>query len=121
MKTELQRIRTERGFKSARAFAEHIGVSARSYTNHEQGISSPPLDVACIYADALGVTLDELAGRNFDARAYEDSRHRQLNENYLSLDETAKDAAAAAVNGIATAWARGTSQEERPQAHSKPA
>jgi transcriptional regulator with XRE-family HTH domain len=112
MKTQLQRIRIDRGFKSAKAFAEHIGVSVRTYTNHEQGIASPPLDIAWLYADALGVTLDELAGRDFQPKEYTDDRQAQLNDDFETLDDASKTAAAAAVRGIAAACARGEAQTQ---------
>lgn len=100
MKTQLQRIRKERGFKSAKEFADYIGMSVRTYTNYEQGITSPTLEKAWEFADALECTLDELAGRDFVAKDYQDSRQAALNDDYAHLSDAGKDAAAGAVRGI---------------------
>ena len=64
MKTMLQQIRKERGYKSAKAFAERIGIPVPTYTNYEQGTREIGLQTACELADALECTLDELAGRS---------------------------------------------------------
>ncbi len=100
MKTQLQRIRKERGFKSAKEFADYIGMSVRTYTNYEQGITSPTLEKAWEFADALECTLDDLAGRDFVAKDYQDPRQAALNEDYSQLSESMKDAAASAIRGM---------------------
>ena len=64
MKTRLQEIRKERGWKSARAFAEHIGMPVSTYTNYEQGKRMLMFDTAITLCNALNCTLDELAGRS---------------------------------------------------------
>lgn len=63
MKTNLQSIRKDRGYKSAREFAESIGIPVGTYTNYEQGTRMIALDVACELCDALHCSLDELTGR----------------------------------------------------------
>lgn len=65
MKTRLQYFRKRAGYRSAKAFAEHLGMSARTYTNYEQGATKLTLAAAWVFADELGCTLDELAGRDF--------------------------------------------------------
>ena len=100
MKTQLQRIRKDRGFKSAKAFAEHIGMSKDTYTNYEQGARPITLELAWEFADVLGCTLDELAGRDFKADSYADPRQAVMNEDYAHLSDAGKDAAAGAVRGI---------------------
>lgn len=67
MKTNLQAMRKRAGFKSARAFAEHMNMSVNTYTNYEQGKSSLTLEQAWEFADELDCTLDELAGREWSA------------------------------------------------------
>ena len=62
-RSNLQAMRKRAGFKSAREFAEHAGINAKTYTNHEQGDVSMSLLQAWEYADLLNCTLDELAGR----------------------------------------------------------
>ena len=59
----LQERRKSAGFKSAKAFAGHMGYNAKTYTGWEQGWNSLPLEQACDMADALDCTLDELVGR----------------------------------------------------------
>lgn len=100
MKTQLQRIRKDRGFKSAKAFAEHIGMSKDTYTNYEQGARPITLELAWEFADVLGCTLDELAGRDFNADSYADPRQAVMNDDYARLSDAGKDAAAGAVRGI---------------------
>ena len=63
MKTNLQALRKAAGFKSARAFAEHIGMNLRTYTSYEQGEAVMSLEVAWNLANVLNCSLDELAGR----------------------------------------------------------
>ena len=63
MRIKLQEMRKRAGFKSAREFAVYFGINVNTYTNYEQGKSNIPIDLACRFADALGCTLDELAGR----------------------------------------------------------
>ena len=71
MKTNLQKVRKEAGFRSAKAFAEHVGMSPNTYTAFEQGRHALSLEQAWLFADALGeamgrhVSLDELAGRDW--------------------------------------------------------
>lgn len=65
MKTNLQNIRKNAGYKSARAFAEHIGMPVATYTDYEQGRRAFTLEKAWEFADELHCTLDELAGRDF--------------------------------------------------------
>lgn len=61
MKTRLQELRKK--VKSAREFAEHIGMNPHTYTEYEQGRMNFTLERAWEFADALGCSLDELAGR----------------------------------------------------------
>lgn len=100
MKTQLQNIRRARGFKSAKAFAEHMGMSVGTYTQYEQGQIGLTLEKAWEFADALECTLDDLAGRKFVAERYQDERQAVLNDDYAHLSDAGKDAAAGAVRGI---------------------
>lgn len=61
----LQGARKAAGFKSARAFAEHMGIPASAYTEYEQGRNGFSYEQAWEFADALGCTLDEVGGREF--------------------------------------------------------
>lgn len=62
-KTNLQAMRKRAGYKSAREFAETIGVNVGSYTNYEQGKVQMSLLKAWEFADALDCSIDEIAGR----------------------------------------------------------
>lgn len=63
MKTRLKELRKARGYKSARAFSEYLGIPENTYRKYEQEERNLYLEVACKLCDALGCTLDELAGR----------------------------------------------------------
>jgi transcriptional regulator with XRE-family HTH domain len=105
MKTNLQECRKNAGFKSAKAFADHIGMSVNTYTNYEQGRRPMTLEQAWEFADELDCTLDELAGREWSAQseAPPDPVRDELNALYSSctpqrrqrLVEYARDAALA--------------------------
>lgn len=63
MKTQLQALRRNAGYRSAKSFAEKLGMNVGTYTSYEQGTRQMSMDVACDICDALGCSLDELAGR----------------------------------------------------------
>lgn len=65
MKSNLQAMRKRAGYKSAVAFAEHMGINPYTYTDYEQGRIALSLEQAWEFADELHCTLDELAGRDF--------------------------------------------------------
>lgn len=46
MRLRLTELREAAGFRSAKAFAEHIGLNPRTYSSYEEGTRSPGLDVA---------------------------------------------------------------------------
>lgn len=58
----LQRNRKEAGFRSAKAFADRLGLEPRTYTSYEQGVRSFSIDQACELASALNCSLDDLVG-----------------------------------------------------------
>lgn len=88
--SHLQKTRKAAGFKSAKAFAEHIGMSKDTYTGYEQGRISLSYERAWEFADALGCTLDEVGGRKAPERLYADPRQAALNGHYESLNEASK-------------------------------
>ena len=55
-------IRAARGL-SQRELAERAGVSSAALGTYERGTRAPSLANAILLADALGVTLDQIAGR----------------------------------------------------------
>lgn len=62
-KYRLQECRRAAGYKSAREFAEHIGMPVRTYTNYEQEVNELSLGLAWEFADALGCTIEDISGR----------------------------------------------------------
>lgn len=92
MRTQLQAMRKRAGFSSAKAFAEHMGISASTYTQYEQGQRSMSLEKAWEFADVLNCTLDELAGREFHPAEERsaDPFESELVDAYRSLDVRGK-------------------------------
>lgn len=82
MRPRLQEMRKRAGYKSARDFADYIGMNISTYTNYEQGKRNLSLVQAWKFADALHCTLDELAGRDFHSPS---ERQRQLSPDESSL------------------------------------
>lgn len=63
MKLKLQELRKLAGYKSAKAYADHMGYSPSTYTHYEQGSASMPFSVALEICDDLNCSLDQLIGR----------------------------------------------------------
>ena len=91
MKLMLREMRKKAGFKTAKSFAEHIGMSENTYRNYENGTRNLYLDVACDLCDALGCTLDELAGRETAAPVLS-PRERAVVDAYRHEDATGRAA-----------------------------
>jgi transcriptional regulator with XRE-family HTH domain len=66
MGERLQKLRHDRGLTQAQ-LAEQAGVPFRSLQSWEYGKRTMLFDAAVKLADALGITLDELAGRTAPA------------------------------------------------------
>ena len=92
MKTNLQKLRKAAGFKSAKEFAKHIGMSLGTYTDYEQGRRDFALDRAWQFADIFKCSLDELAGRESPAPTYADPDQEELNDCWGVLDPTRRSA-----------------------------
>jgi transcriptional regulator with XRE-family HTH domain len=67
MAERFKRLREEKEFTQAR-LAEAAGVPLGTLRNWEQGRRVPQLDAAYRVAKALGITLDELAGKAFETK-----------------------------------------------------
>lgn len=92
MKTQLQAMRKQAGYKSAKAFADYIGMPVGTYTDYEQGRRMFTLERAWAFADALDCTLDELAGRNPPGKSNGcDPTLKRIAENYESMNSTGRD------------------------------
>ncbi len=106
MEIQLKRLRKEAGFKSRDAFAAALGdCNARQIKSWETGERMMSLEQACVVADFLHVSLDELAGRHFSPPAPEladpmaadlvDAYGRCTPERRAALVQSARDAALA--------------------------
>ena len=102
----LQATRKSAGFKSAKAFAESVGMSASAYTEYEQGRRSFTYEQAWQFADALGCTLDEVGGRTPPPREYDDPRQKQLNDCYEAMNESGRALLAESAKSISADPAR---------------
>ena len=66
-KRTLQRLRREAGYRSAKDFAEQVGIPGSTYARYERAVEGPecgiPLSSAWQIADSLGCTIDLIVGR----------------------------------------------------------
>lgn len=66
-KRTLQRLRREAGYRSAKDFAEQVGIPGSTYARYERAVEGPecgiPLPSAWQIADSLGCTIDLIVGR----------------------------------------------------------
>ena len=76
MRFKLKEMRKQAGFQTAKDFAEHLGMPVGTYVNYEQGKRRLTLERAWEFADELGCTLDELAGRQWPPPGSEDADPR---------------------------------------------
>lgn len=101
MRTQLQKVRKRAGFKSAKAFAEHMGLNPNTYTDYEQGRIDFTLEKAWEFADALNCTLDELAGRESPPARIDDPLKRQVVDAYDSMTQAGRESLAGVAKGLA--------------------
>lgn len=62
IKERLKRLRKENGV-SQKEVADHIGLSVSAYSNYEQGIREPSLDILLKLSDYFDTTCDYLLGK----------------------------------------------------------
>lgn len=84
MKPKLQELRKKAGWKSAKAYAEHLEMNPSTYTEYEQGRVAMPIEKAWIIADDLDVSLDELVGRTPPAERKQEDKRREAAE-YIAM------------------------------------
>lgn len=103
MRTQLQAMRKKAGFKSAKAFADSIGMNPATYTDYEQGRRAFTLEKAWEFADVLECSLDELAGRRWPPEDLVsiDPRRRAMIESYDALTDDGKTLASEMVASVA--------------------
>lgn len=100
MNLQIMQLRKAAGYKNRSSFAEAIGVTERKLKAWETQENRIPFEDACMIADFLDCTLDELAGRYEYIGTYSDERQRDLNNTFESLSDEGKDAALGSVRGI---------------------
>lgn len=105
METKLKEIRKARGYKSARAFAESIGMQEKTYRNYEQGSRNLYLDVACELCNALGCTLDELVGNEREPIQLSDNE-AELVETMRSITPEGQQQLMIFARGVASTYAK---------------
>ncbi len=83
----LQAARNKAGFKSARAFAESLGIEVTTYTSYEQGARAFSAEQAWNFAEALGCDIDELVGfETSNHQSFDDPNQEALNGYYESMN-----------------------------------
>jgi transcriptional regulator with XRE-family HTH domain len=100
MNLQLKQLRTMAKLTQPQ-LAEKAGVNLRTYQSWEREDASISLEGACLIADVLECSLDEIAGREFDAKEWADDRQRVLNTSFSRLDEARKDIAVETLSGWA--------------------
>lgn len=63
MSKTIQELRREKGYRSAREFADALGISPSSMSRYDNQPESIPTKVAWEMADKLGCSIDEVVGR----------------------------------------------------------
>lgn len=107
MEIQLKRLRKERGYKSRDAFAAALGdpFNSRQIKSWESGERKLSLEQACVLADFLRCSLDELAGRHFvPAASPADEAHRQIVAAFDDLSEEGREVAVNVVSGMARTY-----------------
>lgn len=99
---QLKKLRKAAGFKTQKEFADYIGVKERRYAGWERQETELTLEDACNLCNALGCTLNDLAGWPAETvdHPLDDRRLQAMEADYLSMDDAGRSAAAAAVRGI---------------------
>lgn len=107
MKLKLTELRIQSGYETMGQFARHLHMSESTYANYESGRRRVSLKLACLFADALHCSLDELAGRTVK------NESSDLMRLYMSMSDEGKDALLAAAIGIARAFPESEHQSRR--------
>lgn len=64
MAKTIQELRREKGFRSAREFAEALGISPSSMSRYDKDPEAIPIKIAWSMADKLDCSIDEIVGRS---------------------------------------------------------
>ena len=85
MASTLQDLRKRAGYRTAREFAEAVGIPLPTYSRYEQQPAKIPLDRAWFLADALGTSIDEVVGREAVPGSSVQRRYAALSSGSRSL------------------------------------
>ena len=101
----LQAARKAAGFKSAKAFAEHMEIETSRYTEYEQGRVSFSYETAWQMADALQCSMDELGGREWPPGGMPELSPDEIGlvDSYRRMDEGDRPAFMTTARGLAYA------------------
>lgn len=115
MNNKIAEIRKKRRIKQ-KDLAALLELKVDTLGSWERGKREFNFEDACRIADILDCTLDELAGREVPAKEFPDPRQEAINRDFEVLDDAMKDAAAAALEGMAAASVRGEDESTGAQA-----
>jgi len=90
MAKTIQELRREKGYRSAREFADALGISPSSMSRYDKDPETIPVKVAWAMADALDCSIDEIVGRDHVTAGVshmQDFYDGLLPETRLLLDE----------------------------------
>ena len=90
MELQLMQLRKKAGYKNRDDFADKIGVERRTYKAWEARERNMNFPQACMVADALNCSLDELAGRSAPNKLTDPYEH-ELIENYRASTPERQD------------------------------
>ena len=99
-------LRKTAGFRSAKAFAEFVGFTQTGYTEYEQGRRGLSYENAWKIADALGISLDELGGRQWppEGASAPEPGEASLVSAYRDLSEEGREVAVNVVAGMRSTY-----------------
>ena len=100
MQIRLRELRESRGLRVSQMI-ERLGVQDSRYRKWESNSAQIPLEYACMCADILKCSLDELAGRRVPSKPSIDSAEQHVIDCYRSTDARGKAAITRTAEGEA--------------------
>ena len=112
MDLKLKELRKQAGYRNRDDFAEEIGVNKFTYRSWETGAALMNLEQAFMCAEALGCTIDEIAGIDPPEVRYRDRRQQELNDCWAAMGDERRER----LLGTARDYAAAESRERVPLA-----
>ena len=100
MQIRLRELREGRGLKVSQMI-ERLGVQDSRYRKWESNSAQIPLEYACMCADILKCSLDELAGRRVPSRPSMSEDERRMLDVYRSASDHGRALIDAVIDGEA--------------------